>query len=162
MAAEAGVDPALVTHYFGSKQQLFIFVVAPPVDPALVVAQVVDGDPARAGERLARFVVGVLQEPDGRARITGMVRAAASEPEAAALLREVITRDLYGPMTAALGGDRPELRANLVGSQMVGLVMARYVVGIEPLASASPEEVVRAVAPVLQHYLMEPLDSPSG
>ena len=157
VAATAGVDPALVTHYFGSKQRLFVAVVGPPVGPALVVAQVVEGDRSRAGERLARFVLGVLEDPAGRARVTGLVRAAASEPEAAALLRDTVARDLYGPITRALGGDEPELRANLLGSQIVGLVMARCVVGFEPLASAPPEEVVRAIAPVLQRYLTESL-----
>ncbi len=157
IAALAGVDPALVTHYFGSKQRLFVSVVAPPVDPALVIAHVVEGDPAKAGERLARFVLSVLEDPAGRARLTGLVRAAASEPEAAALLRDRVTRDLYGPVTAALGDEDPELRANLVGSQVMGLVMGRYVVELEPLASASPDALVRAVGPVLQHYLTGPL-----
>jgi hypothetical protein len=69
----------------------------------------------------------------------------------------MIVAELYGPMTAALGGDRSEFRANLVGSQVVGLVMARYVVAIEPIASAPVEEVVAAIAPTLQRYLMGPL-----
>jgi AcrR family transcriptional regulator len=157
IAADAGVDPALVTHYFGSKQRLLIEVASPPIDPKLVVAQVVEGDPDGAGERLARLVLGVLEDPEGRERITAMVRAAASEPEAAALMRDMIVAELYGPMTAALGGDRSEFRANLVGSQVVGLVMARYVVAIEPIASARVEEVVAAIAPTLQRYLMGPL-----
>ncbi|MGH3071632.1 MAG: TetR/AcrR family transcriptional regulator, partial [Gaiellaceae bacterium] len=151
------VDPALVSHYFGSKQRLFVTVVGPPVDPRLVVALVTEGDRRQAGERLARFVLSVLEDPAGRARVTGLVRAAASEPEAATLLRDTVARDLYGPVTAALGGEEPELRANLLGSQVIGLVMARYVVGLEPLASAPPDEVVRAIAPVLQRYLTEPL-----
>jgi AcrR family transcriptional regulator len=157
IAADAGVDPALVTHYFGSKQRLLIEVASPPIDPKLVVAQVVEGDPDGAGERLARLVLGVLEDPEGRERITAMVRAAASEPEAAVLMRDMIVAELYGPMTAALGGDRSEFRANLVGSQVVGLVMARYVVAIEPIASAPVEEVVAAIAPTLQRYLMGPL-----
>jgi hypothetical protein len=72
-------------------------------------------------------------------------------------MRDTIVAQLYGPMTMALGGDRPELRANLVGSQVVGLVMARYIVQIEPLASAPVVDVVAAIAPTLQRYLMGPL-----
>ncbi len=159
VAAAAAVDPALVAHYFGSKQRLFVSVVKLPVDPELIVAQVVLGEPGGAGERLARTVLGVLEDPAGLARITGMVRAAASEPEAAALLRKLITRDLYGPIARALGGDQPDLRANLVGSQIVGLVLARHVVQIEPLASVEPDAVARALAPVLQHYLTGDLAS---
>jgi AcrR family transcriptional regulator len=154
VAAAAAVDPALVTHYFGSKQRLFISVVAPPVPPELVVEQIVSGPPEAAGERLARFVLGVLEEPESRARAVAIVRAAASDADAAAMLRELITRELYGPIAAALGGDRPELRANLLGSQIVGLVMARYVVAVEPLASASADELAQALAPTLQRYLL--------
>jgi AcrR family transcriptional regulator len=157
IAAEAGVDPALVTHYFGSKQRLFVEVTELPVDPAAVVAQVVEGPRDQAGRRLAQFVLDVLESPEGRARVTGLVRAAASEPEAAALLRKLIETRLVGPIAAGLGADRPELRATLVGTQLVGLVMARYVVGVRPLASADPGEVAAALAPVLQHYLTEPL-----
>jgi hypothetical protein len=89
-----------------------------------------------------------------------MVRAAASEPAAAAAMRNLIETGVIGPIARALGSDRPELRATFAGSQFVGLVMARYVVGVEPLASAPAEEVARTIAPVLQHYLTEPLDGP--
>ena len=153
IASEAGVDPALVSHYFGSKQRLFVATVQLPIDPSVILTLAAGGDAANAGERLARAVIGVLESPPGRERATSIVRAAASEPEAAALLREQLTEQLFGPVARELGGDDPELRANLCGSQMVGLVMARYIVGVEPLASTEPERVIRAIAPVLQHYL---------
>jgi AcrR family transcriptional regulator len=157
IAAEAGVDPALITHYFGSKQRLFVEVIQLPLEPDLVVAQVLDGPREDAGRRLAHLMVAVLESPEGRERMTGLVRSAASEPEAAAMLRQLLETRLVGPVAAALESDRAELRATLAGSQMVGLVMARYVVGIEPLASTPASEVAAAVAPVLQHYLTEPL-----
>jgi AcrR family transcriptional regulator len=153
IAAEARVDPALVTHYFGSKQRLFVEVTELPLDPALVVEQVVEGPREDAGRRLAHLILGVLESPEGRARVTGLVRSAASEPEAAAMLRQLIEMRLVGPVAAALGADRAEFRATLVGTQMVGLVMARHVVAIEPLASTDAGEVARAITPVLQHYL---------
>ena len=162
IAAAAGVDPALVTHYFGSKQRLFVEVTQLPVDPELVVAQLLDGPREEAGRRLARFLVGVLESPEGRARVTGLVRSAASAPEAAAMLRQLIETRLVGPIAGALGTDRPELRATLVGTHVVGLVMVRLVVGVEPLASAPAAEVAAALAPVLQHYLTGPLDVPVG
>lgn len=162
IAAAAGVDPALVTHYFGSKQRLFVEVTQLPVEPELVVAQLLDGPREEAGRRLAHFLVGVLESPDGRARVTGLVRSAASAPEAAALLRQLIETRLVGPIAGALGTDRPELRATLVGTHVVGLVMVRLVVGVEPLASAPAAEIVSALAPVLQHYLTGSLDAPVG
>jgi AcrR family transcriptional regulator len=153
VAAEARVDPALITHYFGSKERLFVEVTELPLDPELVVAQVLGGPREDVGRRLAQLVLGVLESPEGRERVTGLVRSAASEPAAATLLRQLLETRLVGPVAAALGSDRAELRATLAGSQVVGLVMARYVVGVHPLASADAREVARAITPVLQHYL---------
>ena len=160
IAREAGVDPALVTHYFGSKQRLFVEISRFPIDPQLLVEQVVAGSRDSVGTRLATLILGVLESPEGRERVTGMVRAAASEPAAAEAMRNLIETGVIGPIARALGSARPELRATFAGSQFVGLVMARYVVGVEPLASAPSEEVARTIAPVLQHYLTAPLDGP--
>jgi AcrR family transcriptional regulator len=157
VAAEAGVDPALVTHFFGSKQRLFVAVTQLPVDPEDVLRVLLDGDRATIGERLARFLVGVFESETGRRRITGMVRAAASEPDAAQMLRELISEQLFGPIAKHLGMEDPLLRATFAGAQTVGLVMARYIVAIEPLASATPEQVVAAIAPNYQRLLTEPL-----
>jgi AcrR family transcriptional regulator len=153
IAAAAGVDPALVSHYFGSKQRLFVEVTQLPVEPEVVAAQIAEGPREEAGRRLAEFVLGVLESPDGRSRVTGLVRSAASAPEAAAMLRQLIESRLVGPLAAAIATDNAELRATLVGTHMVGLVMVRIVVGVEPLASAPAAEVAAAIAPVLQHYL---------
>jgi AcrR family transcriptional regulator len=158
IASAAGVDPALVIHYFGTKERLFLSVAGLPIPPEEVVARVLAGDRASAGLRLARFVVGVLEDPHERARVTAVVRAAASEPSAAELMRELLSRELTLPLAEALGSEDAALRANLAGSQVVGLIMARYVVGVEPLASAPAETVVAALAPTLQRYLAEPLD----
>jgi AcrR family transcriptional regulator len=158
VAAEAGVDPALVARFFGTKQGLFTTVVELPFDPARVVAMVLGGDRATIGERLARFVVGVLESPRGAATVTGIVRSAASEPEAARLVRERIGRDVLAPLAAGLGSDHPETRAALVGSQIVGLVMARHVVGLPALAALGPDQLGRVLGPTLQRYLIEPLD----
>jgi AcrR family transcriptional regulator len=157
IAADAGVDPALVGHFFGSKERLFLAVVELPFRSEEVVARLTAGDPGATGTRLAEFVLGVLEDPAGRARVTAMVRAAASEPRAAEALRQTITREVLGPIARALGAEDAELRASLAGSQVVGLVMARYVVGVEPLASRPAAEVAAAIAPTLQRYLLGPL-----
>ncbi len=158
IAQQAGVDPALVSHFFGSKHALFVDVVELPFDAEQVVPMLFGGgDPSDIGQRLARFLVGVLETPDGRRRVTGLVRAAASEPEAARMVRDLLTREIFARVVAQLRVDDAELRANLVASQVVGLVMARYIVGLEPLASLPADEVAAAVAPTLQRYLTEPL-----
>jgi AcrR family transcriptional regulator len=158
IAAAAGVDPALVIHYFGTKERLFLSVAGLPIPPEEVVARLLAGDRSSAGLRLARLVVGLLEDPRQRARVTAVVRAAASEPSAAELMRELLSRELTLPLAEALGSEDAALRANLAGSQVVGLIMARYVVGVEPLASTPAETVIAAVAPTLQRYLAEPLD----
>jgi hypothetical protein len=107
--------------------------------------------------RLAELLVSVLENPEARARVLGIVRAAASEPEAARMVRELLTREVWAPGAALLGVDDAELRMNLVGSQIVGMVMARYIVGAEPLASLPPEQLVDAIGPTLQRYLIGPL-----
>jgi AcrR family transcriptional regulator len=159
IAREAGVDPALVTHYHGSKQRLFLAAVELPFDPEDALPAVLAGDPGEMGRRFASLVVGLLEDPSSRAVILGIVRAAATEPEAARMVRDLIGERVLGVASRELGVDDAPLRVSLVGSQVVGLVMARYVVGIEPLASLPPDRVVEILGPTFQRYLVGPLDA---
>lgn len=157
IAAEAGVDQALIVHYFGSKMGLFLEVVDLPVDPEAAIPALVSGPRDEIGWRVASFVVAVLGAEDARATITSLVRAATSEPEAARLVRDRLTHELWAPLARQLEVGDAELRVSLVGSQIIGLVLARYVVQVEPLASLPPERVVSLIAPTLQRYLVDPL-----
>jgi AcrR family transcriptional regulator len=157
IAAEAGVDQKLIAHFFGSKQQLFVAAVGLPFNPGEVLPTVLAGDRASIGERLGTLLVDVLEQPELHQRLTGVVRAAASEPEVARMLREFLSRELFAPAAELLGSEDGAFRANLVGSQIVGLVMARYVIAIEPLASMPPQAVAAAIAPTLQRYLLGPV-----
>jgi AcrR family transcriptional regulator len=157
VALAAGVDPTLVSHFYGSKQRLFAEVMQLPFDPAVVLPHILAGDRDGIGARLAGFILAVLQTPEGHARMTGLIRAAASEDAAAVVVRERVSREILAPLAAGLGSDRPELRGSLVASQLVGLVMARHVVQIEPLAGLPPEQVAALIAPTIQRYLTEPL-----
>jgi AcrR family transcriptional regulator len=162
IAAEAGVDQKLIAHFFGSKQQLFVAAVGLPFNPGEVLPAILAGDRDSIGERLAALLVEVLEQPELHQRLTGVVRAAASEPEVARMLREFLTRELFTPATEFLGTEDGPFRANLVGSQIVGLVMARYVVAIEPLASMPPAAVAAAIAPTLERYLLGRLSDDRG
>jgi AcrR family transcriptional regulator len=159
IAAEAGVDPALVLHFFDSKQRLFLEVVELPFDPAAVLPALLAGDRRKVGERLARLFLAALDDQDARNRWTSMIRAAASEPAAAEVLREILTRRVFAPLAETLGVEDAHLRATLVGSQLVGVVMARHIVRVEPIASLPTDELVQAIAPTLQRYLTGPLGS---
>lgn len=157
VAAEAGVDPSLVSHFFGNKQRLFVSVVELPFDPEAILPVILAGDRETIGLRLSRFVLTALEGEDARRRFTGLIRSAASEPEAARLVRELVTRKVFSPIAESLGVDDAPLRAALAGSQIVGLIMARHVVAVEPLASTPADEIAEAVGGTLQRYLTGPL-----
>jgi len=153
VARDAGVDPALVHHYFGSKAGMFAAATSVPVDLPEGLAAVAAGGPDGLGERLVTFFLSVWDGTTDRSPLLALIRGAASHEDSARLLREFLTTEVLGRVVAALDVPDPQLRANLVGSQMVGLAMARYVVRLEPLASADRSVVVAAVAPTIQRYL---------
>ena len=158
IADRAGVDPAMVNHWFGGKEALFTAALDLPVDPATLIAQVVPGDPEQLGERIvSRFLV-LWDHAGGGRPLAALVRSIASHEAAAALMRQFITRVLVRRVVASVAPDRLDLRAALVGSQLVGLGMVRYVLRLEPLASADHATIVAAIAPTLQRYLTGPLD----
>jgi AcrR family transcriptional regulator len=156
VAAGAGVDAALVHHYFGSKDDLFVAALRVPIDPREVLLPVAQGGVDGAGERLLRTFLVVWDDEATRLPLLTLVRS-VFEPEGRQLLRDGFMRIVLGPVGAGLGVDQPERRMSLVASQLIGLVMARYVVEVEPLASASHDELVAAYAPTLQRYLEMPL-----
>ena len=153
IAGEAGVDAALVVRFYGSKDALFREVMALPPAVAEAMAALADGPSATVGRRLAEVIVGMLENPRSRSVVIGRIRSASSHPDAAALVRETVTRDI-GRLAAALTDDEPETRAVLVGSQIVGLALARYVVRVEPLVSLPAADVIDYIAPTFQHYLV--------
>jgi AcrR family transcriptional regulator len=153
IAGEAGVDAALVVRFYGSKDALFREVMALPPAVAEAMAALADGPTATVGRRLAEVIVGMLEDPRSRSVVLGRIRSASSHPDAAALVRETVTRDI-GRLAAALTDDQPETRAVLVGSQIVGLALARYVVRVEPLVSMPAAAVIDYIAPTFQHYLV--------
>ena len=124
-----------------------------PPAVAEAMAALADGPTATVGRRLAEVIVGMLENPRSRSIVLGRIRSASSHPDAAALVRETVTRDI-GRLAAALTDDEPETRAVLVGSQIVGLALARYIVRVEPLASLPAADVIDYIAPTFQHYLV--------
>lgn len=153
VAREAGVDPALVHHYFGTKEALFGACIDFPIDPASLLPQILQDGVDGAGERLVRTFLGVWDAVPGQGPMLALLRSATSDQRAAASLRDFLTRVALGPLTAVAKADRPDFRASLMASQMVGLAVTRYVIALEPVASASPDELAPAVGPTLQRYL---------
>jgi AcrR family transcriptional regulator len=149
VATDAGVDAALVHYFFKSKDGLFVAAMELPFRPAEVIAPVLAEGVDGLGERLVRRMLTMWDE--NRPALLAIVRGAGAHPEAALALREFVLSEIVGRITATLGGD--QLRATLVGSQLVGLIAVRYIASVEPLASLERERVVELVAPTLQRYL---------
>jgi AcrR family transcriptional regulator len=153
IAAEAGVDAALITHFFGSKANLLGASIDWPFDPEEELPRILSAGPERAGEGLVAVFVRTWDREGSRHPVITLLRAAVTEPTAAELLASFMRARLFGPLLAALGSEEPEIRANLVAAQLGGVALARYILRLEPLASADAGDVVRWVAPAIQRYL---------
>ena len=152
IATEAGVDAALVHHYFGSKDDLFVAALALPVDPREVIGAAVAGPAEEAAEKLIRTFLSVWDDPGFQPALLATVRRTL-EPGGDKLIREGFLPVVLIPVGEQLGIDRPELRMPLVASQVIGLILARYVVRVEPIASLDAERLVAIYAPTIQRYL---------
>jgi AcrR family transcriptional regulator len=158
IAEAAGVDPALVRHYFGSKEHLFVVALEFPVDPAEFVPRLLEPGIDGLGERITGFFLEAWDTPGGRPFLA-LLRSVASNERAAEALRQFVTREVLGRVASVLVLDRPQLRAALAASHLIGLAMTRYVVRIEPIASASRAELARAVGPSIQRYFDAPIET---
>lgn len=152
IARAADVDAALVHHYFGSKEQVFLAALDFPVDPATVV-EMAAGDLSRVGERLARYVVALWEAPEARERLLAVVRTVTSNEEMAALVRGFAHPRLVAPLAARIGGPDAEARVEMALAQIIGLAMARYVIRVEPIASLGAEDLVALLGGALQRLL---------
>ncbi|WP_061291252.1 TetR/AcrR family transcriptional regulator [Herbidospora cretacea] len=151
IAREAGVDPALVHHYFDTKEGLFVAAMQFPVEPSVAVPMILAGPREELGERLIRFILTVASDEDRRAPIIAMIRSAMSNEQAATMVREFLGEAVLQRLAQGLGID--PIRVEAAFGQMIGVVMLRYIVKIEPIASASPDELVALLAPTLQRYV---------
>lgn len=152
IARQADVDPALVHHYFGTKEQVFVEAMALPFDPAEMLPAALAGDPAGLGERLVRLFLRVWADPDFRTPMLGMVRSAFTSEQGAMLLREFVGSALLSRVGAVAPVE--PLRVEAAAAQMVGVIILRHVVRLEPLASAPEDEIVAMVGPTIQRYLV--------
>ncbi len=160
IAGRAGVDVALVRYYFGNKQQLFTEVVSPPIDLVAAVGRVVALPVEEWPRGLIEIMLDVMDSPLSTVMIANF-RGVIREQSASELMGRFMLENVAERMTKALpesvGGDRA-WRANLLASQMVGVLVARYILRLKPLASATRAEILAAYVPTIRRYLMEPLD----
>jgi len=165
IATGAGVDPALVYHYFGTKDELFLTTVQAPIDPAeMIPALIAAGSVDTLGERLAETFLSVWEHPVSGPAFEALLRRAFANRISARLVREFfavqVIRRAMRHLSQVVDPAEVPLRANLVASQLFGLAVTRYVLRFEPLASTPRTTVVAAVAPNLQRYLTGRLAAP--
>ncbi|GHB68575.1 MULTISPECIES: TetR/AcrR family transcriptional regulator [Streptomyces] len=157
IAKAAGVDSALVHHYFGTKEQVFEASIEVAFGPLLSApGSIAEGPLDGVGERLARFFFGVWENPATRKALLAIIRSAVNNEVAASVFRRLISAQLLRRVAAQLDTPDAELRAELAAAQLVGIAMLRYVIKVEPLASANPEQIIARVAPVIQAHLTNP------
>lgn len=153
IAAEANVDPALVIHYFGTKDGLFVAATGLPDDlPALFAGLAALPRPDFV-VALVHGYLGVVDSDASRNSIIALVRSAVSNDKAAAMLREFLTAELLPVISGFSGRPDARLRASLIAAQLIGMAMLRHVLRVEPLASAAPGEIAALAVPAIEQYL---------
>ena len=153
IAAQAGVDPAVVLHFFGSKHGLFTAAVGWPFDPAVIASELAAVGTERVAARLARVFLGFWEDPLTRGPLLALLRSAMTHEPSARLLREFVVRELFASIASLVTGPDAQLRLELAAGHLVGVAVLRYALSVEPVASASVEELVRLLTPSLAPYL---------
>lgn len=155
IASRAGVDAALLHHYFGTKADLLAATVDIPLRPDRAIPQIIAGPREAVGERIVRFVLEQMDDPHIRKRAVAVLRATLGNKLTTPIVSGFLQRELIDRIAVELGVPDAALRASLVGSQMAGLLVARYVVQLPALAHASVDELVLRVGPTVQRYLFD-------
>ncbi|MEU0534906.1 TetR family transcriptional regulator [Amycolatopsis tolypomycina] len=152
IATRAGVDAAMVNHWFGGKEGLFAQAVLElPFDPLVLQKALLDGPADELGERIVRTFI-TSWDTAGGGVFVALIRSITGHEQAGHVLRDFFQR-FFSALIDSVGSDRIPLRMNLCATQMVGLGMVRYVAKFEPLTTEDVEVLVRAIAPNLQRYL---------
>jgi AcrR family transcriptional regulator len=153
VARAADVDPALVHHYYGSKENLLDAATTPPQSFLDQIVTAWQTPPAELGEQLVRQMLANWQDPDHSPVLRAVVQIAGNEPAIREKLRTIVERSMMGPSAQSLPESERLARSSLIASQLMGLAFMRFIWKIEPLASMPDDQVVAAIAPTIQRYL---------
>ena len=153
IATEANVDPALVIHYFGTKEGLFVAATGLPAGLSELFGNLAALPLRDFVQALVRGYLQLVDSDQSRNAILALVRSAVSNDKAAAMLREFLTAELLTVIARLTSHPDARLRASLVAAQLIGIATLRHVIRIEPLVRASPDEIVTLVTPAIEQYL---------
>lgn len=160
IASEASVDPSLIHHYFGSKDDLFLAAIEIPLDPAPEVEAVLkEGGIEGAGGRLMHAFVAIWDGPHHE-KLLAVVRTSLSKPAMSFVLRQLFEHRIVKTVESTIGDqvDHVPVRASFIASQIFGLVVARYILKLEPVASLTAAELAETVGPTIDRYLTMPVE----
>ncbi len=152
IAKEAKVDPALINHYFKSKQELFIESMLPLFDGPKLLQKALDGPDDEIGLRLSRLFIFLISNERTKSLIIGIIRSSTTDEQAAKMMNIFITENVASILKQKIKGNDASVISNLIGSQFVGIVLAREIIKVEPLASLSEDDLMKYLAPKLQIY----------
>ncbi|GAA2845452.1 TetR family transcriptional regulator [Streptosporangium fragile] len=151
IARQAGVDPALVHHYFEGKDGVFIAAMELPINPETVISTLLAGPREEIGERLARLILTITSDAEARQPLLALVRTAMTNERMVIMVREFMTHALLDRIAETLRVSRVRMEAAF--AQLFGVVLVRYVLRLEPMASVDVEELVELLGPTIQRYL---------
>jgi AcrR family transcriptional regulator len=153
IAADAGVDVALVSYYFGSKRGLFNAAMSLTVSPAEMLEVALDGDLETLPTRMLRGMLALWDDPESGPPLIALLRAAANDPAMSRLAAEMVEREIVARLAGRIGGEDALRRAAVLCVQMAGLIFSRYLLRLEPIASMPADDIVRALEPSLVQAL---------
>ncbi len=153
IAASAGVDPALVHHYFGNKEDLFAASIDLPIRPAELAETVLADGVGSAGRTITTIFFTVWENAETRDPLLAMLRGSLTTGQGAEVLREFFGTAMLGRIAPRIGGVDPQLRVSLAMSHLIGVAMLRYVIGFPSLKMVPVEELIEIIAPRIQGYL---------
>jgi AcrR family transcriptional regulator len=173
IAGGAGVDPALVHHFYGTKEELFAAAMRIPVVPSEVLGATLAGTGAACAEpgfgvAMVRAALGLWESAQMREAFTGLLRSALTSEQAAVMLREFVADSILRTIVAATGlAERcgpaeAEYRVSMVATQMLGLALTRLLLGLPAVAGASVDELAATVGPSVERYLTGEISLPAG
>lgn len=157
VAATAGVAPDVVRRYYANREALFAAAMRLPFDPATSIAQLLAPGIDGLGDRMVRVTLRMLDDQETRDQLAEMVRDGAGATKATAALREFFETEMVDRVVAFLGVPDARMRVVLATSYLMGVAASRYVLKVEPLASATEDEVVAMVGPMVQMALTTPV-----
>lgn len=152
IGARANVDPALVMHYFGSKEQLFAASLELPVNPATLFRQVFEETETNVGAAIVRTVLTVWDSDAGGSQFIAALRSATAVGPVHDTVREFIHHSILQAIADAIEGEDAALRSSLIASHLVGLLVGRYLLQFPELANASVDDLARHIGPTIDRY----------